>query len=177
MLIELASQISTRMDPASFCGAGVGMPKELPLTTPPQPNWHADRWLGVIALLVTIGLLVAPGEWLEEYLLRPLIRWWGDDPIPKDTEWPVDKLVHFSLFLVTGWLLARGWLSSYRWYGLATGLLSVAVVTEAVQAYIPGRHFDLLDMLANASGSLFGLAIGGWLWARRRRRRSAAPLT
>jgi len=153
------------------------MPEDKPNPKPTAPSWHVDRWLGVLALIVTIGLLVAPGEWLEEYLLRPLFRWWGGDPIPNDTEWPVDKLVHFSLFAVTGWLLARGWLASYRWYGLATGLLAVAVVTELAQAYIPGRHFDLLDMLANATGSLLGLVIGGWLWALRRRRYATAPLT
>jgi VanZ family protein len=64
-----------------------------------------------------------------------------------------DKVVHTALFTVMGVAAqaAAPWISL-----LVTS--PVAVSLELLQKKIPGRQFDLIDMLANFTGIFLGLA-------------------
>jgi VanZ family protein len=64
-----------------------------------------------------------------------------------------DKIVHTALFTVMGIAAQAGapWVSV-----LVTGPFAVGL--ELVQKRIPGRDFDLVDMLANITGIFLGLA-------------------
>ena len=77
-----------------------------------------------------------------------------------------DKLAHFGEYFVLGLLLfgGIGWTVSCS--RIATFLflfavgVSVAAFDELLQSYIPGRHMDLFDWLADTAGIATGVAIG-----------------
>ena len=77
-----------------------------------------------------------------------------------------DKIVHaLSYFVLMAWF--SGMYARRRHPAIALVLLVFGVVLEFVQARLPYRLFDPLDLLANATGILFGLALswsflGGW---------------
>jgi VanZ family protein len=64
-----------------------------------------------------------------------------------------DKIIHTSLFTVMGIAAqaAAPWVSLLVTGPVATGL-------ELIQKKIPGREFDMADMLANFVGIFLGLA-------------------
>jgi VanZ family protein len=72
---------------------------------------------------------------------------------PRILERGFDKVIHTSLFTVMGISAqaAAPWISL-----LVTG--PVAVCLELIQKKIPGRNFDITDMLANITGMFLGLA-------------------
>ncbi|MBM3332069.1 hypothetical protein FJY68_09510 [candidate division WOR-3 bacterium] len=72
---------------------------------------------------------------------------------PQLVEGGYDKVIHTSLFTVMGIAAqaAAPWISL-----LVTG--PVAVGLEFLQRRIPGRQFDMVDLLANISGIFLGLA-------------------
>jgi len=68
---------------------------------------------------------------------------------PKIKEFPIDKLYHFLLFFIMG-ILGYPILKKARHYFLlGTG---VAITAEFQQIFIPGREFELLDILAGFIG-------------------------
>lgn len=105
----------------------------------------------LLALLWLLAILVAtltPGEQLPE----------TPDVVG------FDKLVHFSLFftLVFLWhrtgrksltekLNKKKFITNYLVFGIG-----IAILVEYLQRYIPGRSFDLLDMVANLLGGAVG---------------------
>ncbi|MCX6842650.1 MAG: VanZ family protein [candidate division WOR-3 bacterium] len=72
---------------------------------------------------------------------------------PKIMERGFDKVVHTSLFTVMGISAqaAAPWVSLLVTAPLAVGL-------ELVQKRIPGRSYDITDMLANIVGMFLGVA-------------------
>ncbi len=69
---------------------------------------------------------------------------------PKIKEFPIDKFYHYLLFFVYGLLAIRN--MNIMVYFLS-GLI-VIIVAEVQQIYIPGRDFEILDMIAGAFGLL-----------------------
>ena len=77
-----------------------------------------------------------------------------------------DKLVHaFSYFALMVWF--SGLYAKRHHTAIALTLIVFGIVLEFVQARIPYRLFDPLDLLANATGILLGrclslLFLAGW---------------
>ncbi len=67
---------------------------------------------------------------------------------PKVKELPVDKLYHFLLFFVYGILSIR--LVTGIFYFLSGVLIIIAA--EVQQLFIPGREFEILDMIGGGIG-------------------------
>ena len=76
----------------------------------------------------------------------------------------LDKVAHFSLFLILTLLWNRGWtdkthpenqlakiITNYLVFGIF-----FAILVEYLQQFIPGRSFDYGDMAANIIGSTIG---------------------
>ncbi|MFD1514610.1 VanZ family protein [Halomarina rubra] len=113
--------------------------------------------VGVVAVGILLASVVDPGSTGAAGSTPSF-----DPPGP----FGVDKWVHAgsyaALALVATYALAA-WTDVTRW---GTLLAVVAVVAlygvgiEVVQATIPARSFDLVDMAANATGAL--LAAAGW---------------
>ncbi|HTW90151.1 MAG TPA: hypothetical protein VMH22_00385 [bacterium] len=63
-----------------------------------------------------------------------------------------DKVIHTSLFTVMG-LSAQ---AAIPWASLLIAA-PLAVGLELIQKKIPARHYDIVDMMANATGMLLGI--------------------
>ncbi len=70
---------------------------------------------------------------------------------PHLDEYPVDKVYHFVLFLILGGLEFR---IMKTLYFFALGV-SVILFAELQQIFIPGRAFELLDIIAGFVGLCF----------------------
>ena len=77
-----------------------------------------------------------------------------------------DKLVHaLSYFVLMAWF--SGMYARQRQVAIALTLVLFGIVLEFVQAQLPYRQFDPLDLVANATGILLGfclslLVLAGW---------------
>lgn len=122
------------------------------------------RWIKVafwVAVIVTAIVLLVPGDtvlaakvWVASWL--PMAAALDAADVTEHA----DKLVHASLFAILGALGMRGWLQAdQRWRVLAF-LLGLGVVTEALQAIVPGRSASIWDWLADAIGVLLGFGFG-----------------
>lgn len=69
-------------------------------------------------------------------------------PTPKIREFPVDKILHFAIFFLFG-LIARPLLKPLKYFLFGTALILAA---EFQQLFIPGRTFEIMDMVAGAIG-------------------------
>jgi VanZ family protein len=67
---------------------------------------------------------------------------------PKIREFPIDKLYHFIIFFILG-ALELGLLKTRHFFLLGCG---VVVVAEVQQIFIPGREFEILDIIAGLLG-------------------------
>ncbi|MFQ5508547.1 MAG: VanZ family protein [Leptospirillia bacterium] len=92
-----------------------------------------------------------------------------------------DKLIHCAAFALlaglTVWGMSRAW---PKWQTRRVLLLALflaatyGALDELHQHYVPYRHTDPLDFIADVTGALMVI---GWLaWRRTRRLRSAATL-
>lgn len=90
--------------------------------------------------------------------------------IPSTGSWNIpnsDKLGHYIIFSVFAYLLYRGFAKQYTFevlneYPLLISMIisvCFGVVIEFIQTTIPGRGFDVLDILANTSGIALGLSV------------------
>jgi VanZ family protein len=77
-----------------------------------------------------------------------------------------DKIVHFAIYGVLGWLAVRAWAGGSR---LTAAALAVVVLISCFgaldewhQQFIPQRSMDLRDWAADTTGAMFGalLALG-----------------
>lgn len=71
---------------------------------------------------------------------------------------------HVPGFGLLAWLwaeggLVRGWPKARRLAIVAPAGLALALLSEGLQALIPGRHADLADVLRNGSGIALGLGV------------------
>jgi VanZ family protein len=69
-------------------------------------------------------------------------------PMPKIKSFPIDKVYHFILFFIFG-LFARPVLRPVKYFGFGVGLILIA---EFQQLFIPGRDFEIMDMVAGCVG-------------------------
>ncbi len=85
----------------------------------------------------------------------------------------IDKLAHFGMFFVTGFISAYtfGFLSRLAQRlaaGLAFGVV-LALGTEIGQSFLPYRTADIFDLLADITGVVFGLFAFTLLYAWKQR--------
>ena len=82
-------------------------------------------------------------------------------------------LVHGLLYLILAGLLLRWLLSSKRWPLAPTGAAAAVIAATCIyglsdelhQAFVPGRSFEVLDLVADAAGAAIPVAV----WAAWRR--------
>jgi VanZ family protein len=74
-----------------------------------------------------------------------------------------DKVVHFAIYCVLGWLTARAWSSGSRI--TAAALAAIALIScfgafdEWHQQFIPQRSMELLDWAADTMGAAIGVIL------------------
>lgn len=91
----------------------------------------------------------------------------------------IDKLAHGSVYAVLALLLAWGLARAFPGWGRGRVLavaflvpLAYGVSDEFHQHFVPGRSVEVLDVAADATGALLGVAFLAW---RGRRSRPRAP--
>jgi len=108
----------------------------------------------VPALIWAIGIFILSSIEGLSYIEVPIIYW--------------DKLAHMFVYFVFCWLAYRAFFYQDRWmllkqWSLLSGFLLVVIygyLDEIHQSFVPGRNYDVYDMLANAIGAgLFVLII------------------
>lgn len=97
-----------------------------------------------------------------------LVTSWPNPPSVEAAGFSLDKMTHFLLYCVEGFLLYRG----IRWKGgtgpalsrvvAITGVMAVwGMLDELHQRWIPGRKMDSGDLVADISGATLGAALAG----------------
>ena len=128
-----------------------------PRVLPNGTHW-LTTWSYVIAWCAVIFILSA-----QSNLQLP-------DSLPASS----DKVAHFWLYGVLGWLWARAVRAGHPGWTAAAVVLSAVAFTglyglsdEWHQVYVPGRCADLYDALADVcGGTVGGAAFVLWLWFR-----------
>lgn len=111
--------------------------------------------LWVIWTLVLLAILLSP---MRGGIFPPEgFRYW-------------DKVVHFGLFAVTGFMSIYGasFFSRFRHrfiFGVVVGLV-LAAGTELGQSLVPSRNTDLYDFLADVAGLCLGVLAYALLYSR-----------
>ncbi len=75
-----------------------------------------------------------------------------------------DKIVHFFSFTLLTFMMIIGLAKQYSdgcyyfniYYLTVLSLLGYGIILEYIQGYVPGRSFELGDILANTLGVFFG---------------------
>ena len=99
------------------------------------------RWLLVVMMAATSWLAFMPSE-------------------PKPDALPhLDKLQHAAAFAALAAVAALAAADPRRAWPVGLSLLGYGLFVELVQAWLPTRHGDLLDLLADGAGILLGLAL------------------
>ncbi len=78
-----------------------------------------------------------------------------------------DKAAHFGVFAILSFLLIIGFSKQYtylfyRFHAVKASIiisLSIGLIIELCQAFIPGRGLEIWDMTANTVGALSGMGI------------------
>jgi len=100
------------------------------------------------------------------------------NPMPEQVPdyWQIDKLYHFSAYLVMGALWARALFNGRAGRPAAVLLVAAVVITvffggmvEVYQSFLPYRTGDILDALANGAGGLAGVVLFARLKSREAR--------
>src|SRR5688500_9962988 len=70
----------------------------------------------------------------------------------------LDKVAHFGLYALLGWLLGRAWVRTQRPARavLLAGALLLGVADESRQVFNPNRTGDIADFAADAAGVFAG---------------------
>ena len=116
------------------------------------------RHLFLLALLVTLVALLTPADSVLAFKIWEA-SWlpWAALVESADPSAHTDKIVHFGLFLMLGFLAARSWPSTAgRWRALL-GLLLLGCLTEWLQQFVPGRGTSAFDLAADVAGASLGL--------------------
>lgn len=100
-------------------------------------------WLAFLVVIVVGSLL--PGSVEDKVLSGLLVHPW-------------DKVAHFSAYSLLAFfpVFSRLGISTPQ---VGAGLAAMGLLLELLQTLVPGRAFELGDLLANTCGVLFGLAI------------------
>lgn len=131
--------------------------------TTPVRWWKAVFWLAVVTTAV---VLLVPGDrvlaakvWVASWLPFAQVL---DQANFTDHS---DKWVHLGLFTLLGTLAARIWWGLGVFKTAVLWLTLLAVGTECLQHFIPGRGASAADLMADVAG----LTIGSLLWRALRR--------
>lgn len=116
-------------------------------------GFFAALVLTLLALLLPAPQVLAAKVWVALWL--PGARWLDQ----ADLNAHGDKWTHALLFTTLGWFAMGAWRSRSKRQRLAWSLLGLAVATEALQTWVPGRSPSLADFVADA----LGLTVGAWL--------------
>jgi hypothetical protein len=111
-----------------------------------------------IAFSLTMLFLSLPGTALEviQSGIAQILGWQAE--LDNTSGLPTDKLVHILLFAWLAWSVLQGW-PDRQFYGrIATFLLFIALLSEGVQLFVPGRSADWLDVAADIVGAGVGLS-------------------
>jgi VanZ family protein len=115
--------------------------------------------LTLVALLLPAPEVLALKKWVAAWLPGGL--WVARENV---TDWAhADKLVHAGMFAVLGGLATSAWREPrwrVRWWW---ALLALGVLTEVLQAWVPGRSPSGADVLADALGLGLGVVMSLWL--------------
>lgn len=121
-------------------------------------GWRAAFWLTV---LITTLVLLLPGDavldakvWIASWL--PYAQALDQSSVSEYS----DKWVHLGLFALLGSLAARLWWGLGFFKSATLWLVMLAVGTECLQHFIPGRGASVADLLADVAG----LALGAAAW-------------
>jgi VanZ family protein len=105
--------------------------------------------------------------------LLTLTSWPSPPEVPVVSQIPdFDKLVHFTLYGVQGFLLyfAITWPDRrFSWLRVATIAAIVAVwgmLDEVHQAFIPGRFMEGADVMGDLAGGTVGAILASWVSTR-----------
>lgn len=109
--------------------------------------------VGLLLLLMPGDAVVATKLWIASWL--PYAR------EIDQADWTAhsDKLEHGLLFALLGALGRRAWQQRHHRAVVIAGLVAVGVLTEWLQAYVPGRSASPWDFAAD----VLGLALGWWV--------------
>ena len=80
-----------------------------------------------------------------------------DEPLFDITVPHFDKVVHFGLFFIHAALLTLGLNIKYKSIAITAGGFLLAIITEGLQNYVPGRQADVLDGIADLCGTVAGM--------------------
>jgi VanZ family protein len=134
-------------------------------------GYRVDRltsfWLGRV-ILTAWGfaiLVVVSGSLLPALLLRKL---------PAMAMTDNDKAAHFAAYLLLAMLPVFAADLLRLGVALALMMIPLGIAIEFFQRLIPGRSFEVLDIIANSLGVLTGVLLGIWF---RSWRRVGAPQT
>lgn len=115
-------------------------------------GFFAALLLTLLALLLPAADLLAAKVWVASWL--PGAGWLDQAEFAAHG----DKWTHAILFMALGCLAMGAWRS--RSLRLVWSLLGLAVATEVLQAWVPGRSPSLADALADAAGLAVGAGLG-----------------
>jgi VanZ family protein len=118
-------------------------------------------WFGRV-LLTAWGiaiLLVVSGSLLPALLLRKL---------PAMAMTDNDKAAHFAAYLLLAMLPVFAADLPRVGIALALTMIPLGIAVEFFQRLIPGRSFEILDIIANSLGVLTGVFLGLWFRTLRR---------
>ena len=117
--------------------------------------------LTLLALLLPAADVLAAKMWAASWL--PGAAWLDQAEFAAHG----DKWTHAILFMALGGLAMGAWRSRSQRLRLAWSLLGLAVVTEVLQAWVPGRSPSLADAVADTLGLAVGAGLGWWVFSNR----------
>lgn len=114
----------------------------------------------LLALLLPAPQVLAVKMWVASWL--PGAAWLDQADLTQHG----DKWTHALLFTTLGWLAMGAWRCRSKRQRLAWSLLVLAVITEVLQAWVPGRSPSLADAVADALGLAVGAGLGWQVFSR-----------
>lgn len=104
-------------------------------------------WAGWVAVLVVFAFVALPEA-------------------PQPPSLNIDKVRHAAAYALLGGLAARGAAGRGGTFAFVVAFFTVLLVgtgTEIIQAFVPGRSADIVDLGADLAGGIFGAL--AYLWA------------
>jgi len=135
-----------------YCTPKPGVPRSAThdsgMAGPTPTGWRA----------VSLALLLAPAAALLE--LKVWVAQWlpyAEQLDAANVSQYSDKWVHLGIFSLLSWIGAYAWRQpSMPRTRLLAGLLLMAVATECLQHWVPGRSASVADLLADLAGMALG---------------------
>ena len=126
------------------------------------------RGLLAAAIGVVVVAVLLPNTWMAE--LRVRWRWFSEAINRVEALWPVVDMVHVVMFGAVGVLAALAFPAT-RLGRLLLAIVVLAVVSEFVQIWIPGRTASVGEAVLDVVAAIAGMLLAGamaWLAGWRR---------